>query len=378
MKVLMVMTEGHGGMFQYGALLSNALAEKHEVTAIIPRGGDREFFNGLVKVIELSMGDTKANFLRNMLDVRKLIQLLKIIRQKCPHVVHFHNPYNPWTCPLLPFLRSYGIVVSIPEGKLHIGMENRIEMLLSKNLHLRFCDTAIVLCKYDEEIIKHVIRNKKIFIVPHGVNTVFLKYARADIAEENLILFFGNLAPFKGLAYLLKAFPLIKERVPDAKLIIAGTGKIDDYNELLKGLNDVIIDNRFISPEKVAEYFQLSKVVVIPTVERDHSGIIPIAYSFGKPVVASDMVADNVEDGKTGLVVPPRNAQALADAIIKILRNEELRKKIAENGLLRGRQKLNWGKLSERTLEAYKEAIKSKIKLAKQMIYDDMRALEDT
>ena len=191
MKIVMVNLEGSGGMFQYSSLLTNSLAKNEEVTAIVPMGTEKDYFTDSVKVIPLVVGDTKRSFIKNFLDGRKFVKLLKIIRLENPDIIHFQNPYNPWTCPLLPFLTSYGIVVSIPEGTLHWGMEKRLEMIFSRQLHVYFSNALIALCPFDKKIIKAYAKNKKIYIIPHGVNTVFLKYAKENVLEEDSILFFG-------------------------------------------------------------------------------------------------------------------------------------------------------------------------------------------
>jgi len=322
MKVVMVMLEGRGGMFQQAALLSNALSEYYKdckITAIVPQHAETEFFNDAVSVISIPMGDTPRNFITTSFNVKNIIRLLKSIRQQRPSIVHFHNPYNPWTCMVLPFLRSYRIISSIPEGNLHSGMEKRYELIFSRDMHIAFSDAIIVLCEYDKLMTERYARNKKKYVVPHGINTLFCKYKRDDVAEDS-ILHFGAFAPFKGLEYLLDAFYLVRKEFPTARLLITGKG-YHKYAELLKGIDGVELDDRFISKQKVAEYFQRAKMVVLPYIERDHSAIIPIAYAFRKPVIVSELVDDMVDDGKTGLIVQPKNVEALAPNVSGISRN---------------------------------------------------------
>ncbi len=81
--------------------------------------------------------------------------------------------------------------------------------------------------------------------------------------------------------------------------------------------------------------FRRASVVVLPYIEASQSFIISIAYRFGKPVVATTVggLPEMVDDGKTGFLVPPRDVDALADAVVKLMQNEELRKKFGENGM---------------------------------------------
>ena len=358
MKILMFMGEGHGGTFQYAALLSNALSRKHHVTAITPLNSEKEFFDNSVKVMEFPMGDTLTNSVINTLMPNRMVKILKAIKKEVPNVLHFHHPYYPWTCLLLPWLSDYPIVTSLPEGKLHYGMDKRWEMLMARKIHIFFSDVIIVLCEHDKEFIASEAKNKETFIVPHGANVLFTRYAQLYLQERDFVLFFGGIAPFKGLQYLLKAFYLVKEKIPNAKLIIAGRGSLSNYHNLLFELSkNIKIDNQFISPEKAAEYFQRSKMVVLPYIEHDHPGVVPIAYSFGKPVIVTQPVGEIVDSGRTGLVVPAKDEIALAEAIITLLEDNAIRKRMGEHALTKANLELNWDRLADRVLEAYQKAI---------------------
>jgi glycosyltransferase involved in cell wall biosynthesis len=360
MKIVFVLMEGKGGMYQYGVLLANALAVNHQLTALVPSTAYTDFFDDSVKVIRLPAVDTKARAVMNTLRLDRLVRFYLAIKAEDPDVIHFHNPYNPWTLPLLPWLRKYGIVITIPEGFLHAGMDKRLEMKVARQVHIRFADAIIALYERDREMIVGYARGKKIFIVPHGENTLFHRYARPDVVEENAFLFFGGIAPFKGLDVLLRAFPLIREQAPGSRLIIAGGGSLKSYQGLLDSSNEIEIHNRFIPQDEVAGFFQQAKLVVMPYVEEDHSAIIPIAYSFGKPVVVSELVSDMVEPGRTGLVVPPRDEAALAEAVVRLLQDEALRRQMGRNAKAKVRTELSWDRLAEDTLQAYRFACQAK------------------
>jgi glycosyltransferase involved in cell wall biosynthesis len=360
MNIVAALLEGKGGMYQYGALLCNALATKHRVTALVPTLAHTEFFSTDVKVRRFPVGDTRSNAVVNTLKIHNLVRFARAIRRENPDVVHLHNPYNPWTAFLLPWLRRYGLVITIPEGFLHAGMDKRLEMKLSRWLHVRYSDAIIALYESDKEKIVNYAPGKKIFIVPHGENDLFHSYAQENVHQEDAFLFFGGIAPFKGLDVLLRALPIIQKANRSAKLIIAGGGSLKSYQKLLNGNGRIEIDNRFIPQEDVASFFQRTKLVVMPYVEEDHSAIIPIAYSFGKPVVVSDLVCDMVDPGRTGLVVPAHDELALAEAIIRLLNNDDLRKQMGENAKAKVETELSWEGLAEDTLKAYEFACDAK------------------
>ena len=137
------------------------------------------------------------------------------------------------------------------------------------------------------------------------------------------ILFFGFVRLYKGLEYLLQALPEVLKKM-NVQLLIAGEFWIPEsyYRQFIHDENvakRVKIVNRYIPNEEVPDYFAAADVVVFPYVAGSQSAAVQLAYGFGKPVIVTDAggIADVVKDGRTGLVVPPRNSQALAEAIIR-------------------------------------------------------------
>ena len=120
--------------------------------------------------------------------------------------------------------------------------------------------------------------------------------------------------------------------------------------------------NRFIPDKEVSYFFQRAKVVVLPYIEGTQTGIIPIAYAFKKPVVVTDVgdIPDVVDDGKTGFIVPPKDSKALADSILKLLKDDKLRKEMGENAYIKMKKELSWNKITEKTIEVYKNILYSK------------------
>lgn len=361
MRILMVMLEGKGGMFQYGALLANALARQHDVYAIVPKPSE-PVFDSSVKVTEMAVGDTKGRFVKNTLNVAKLVAFVREVHRINADIIHFHNPYSPWTCLVMPWLRKYAKVTTIPEGVLHGGMQGRVEMRIARNLHARTADALIVLCQFDKEHAEVYAPGKPVFIIPHGINTLFLEVASSSSPQvvEDSVLFFGGIAPFKGLEYLLEAFVMVQQRIPDARLLIAGRGSIEPYRDMLARIKNLELDNRFIPMDKSAEYFRRAQFLVMPYVEDDHSGVVPIAYAFGKPVVVSEKVAEMVEDGRTGLIVPARDCETLSEAIIRLLKDDALRQQMGRNAEYKARTELSWDRIAARTVDVYEAALASR------------------
>jgi glycosyltransferase involved in cell wall biosynthesis len=172
-----------------------------------------------------------------------------------------------------------------------------------------------------------------IAVIPFGINdsmpstdlTPAQARRRLGIREdERTILFFGNVRPYKGLEYLVEAFHLLgSERY---RLIIAGEPK-KDTEQYLRNIQEaihqagseerIIQKLEFIADEEAELYFKASDVAVLPYSIVFQSGVLFTAYSYGLPVIASDVgsLADDIVPGKTGLVCRARDAEDLARAI---------------------------------------------------------------
>jgi glycosyltransferase involved in cell wall biosynthesis len=163
-----------------------------------------------------------------------------------------------------------------------------------------------------------------------------------------------------SLEYLIEAEPLITKEVPDAKIVIAGKGEnFKKYEDMMINRETFIVYNYRIPYKEGAELFQRCSVVVLPYIDASQSGVIPTAYGFKKPVVVTDVgsIPEIVDDGITGFIMPPKNPEAWAEVIVKLLKDEKLRREMGENAYKKLKRDLSWDKIAEKTIEVYKKAI---------------------
>ncbi|MCD4830053.1 MAG: glycosyltransferase [Candidatus Cloacimonetes bacterium] len=146
--------------------------------------------------------------------------------------------------------------------------------------------------------------------------------------DAPLPLFFGFIKPYKGLDVLLSALPGALRELPDLKLLVAGEvyGSDSVYRELIERHSlPVIWHDRFIPNEQTAAYFAAADVVVLPYRTATQSGITQLAFSCGKPVIASCVggLPEIIDEGRTGYLVPPEDPDALAAAIVRFFREAD-------------------------------------------------------
>jgi D-inositol-3-phosphate glycosyltransferase len=181
------------------------------------------------------------------------------------------------------------------------------------------------------------IPGRSVTVIPYGINNIVPNtgLAPADAKtrlgighDERTILFFGNIAPYKGLEFLLGAFRQLAASGVKYRLIVAGRAKggPDAYSDSMREMmNDDDIRGRIIRriehiPDEETElYFKAADVLALPYKHIFQSGVLFMAYSFGLPVIATDVgsLREDVSEGQTGFLCRPGDPDALAEAIEK-------------------------------------------------------------
>ncbi|EGB14691.1 glycosyl transferase group 1 [Pseudodesulfovibrio mercurii] len=165
----------------------------------------------------------------------------------------------------------------------------------------------------------------------------------------NVLLFFGFVRPYKGLDVLLEAMPSVLAS-RDVTLMVVGEfwKDKDAYLEQLDrlGLGEhVRLVDEYVPNEHLGRYFAAADLVVQPYRSASGSGVSQLAYGFGKPVVATRVgnLAEVIEDGRNGLLVPPSDAAALADALVRGLDGPKLAE-LTDNARLT-KERFSWDRL---------------------------------
>ena len=355
-KVCIVTLAGRGGMIHYASQIANAISKVNNgAYIIIPEHIDLRYFGENVTIVPVPLPERIYNW-----KMLRFYALIKTVSKIKPDVIHITEKH-PWLLPFLfLFKKRCPIVTTIHDIKTHPGDWELFLWSFSLQTLKKYSDKLIV--HGDElktKLISEGILENKIVVIPHGDYLFFTEYKKHDVKEENAVLFFGRIYKYKGVEYLIKAEPLITKHFPNIKIIIAGRGTFSKHEKLIEHKRNFEINNKFIPDEQVAELFQRSKIVVLPYIEASQSGVIPIAYAFKKPVVVTNVgsIPEIVDGGITGFIVPPRNPEALAKAIIRLLKDENLRKEMGKNAYKKLKRDLSWDKIAEKTIEVYKEAI---------------------
>jgi D-inositol-3-phosphate glycosyltransferase len=185
------------------------------------------------------------------------------------------------------------------------------------------------------------VAKEKVSVIPFGINntvpntslsTAGAKQRLGINKEEKTLLFFGNIAPYKGLEYLVAAFTELSKECFNYRLIIAGSVKdcqtywrAVEQSIVLSGVGERIIRKiEYVPDEDTEIYFKAADVLVLPYTHIFQSGVLFLGYSFGLPVIASNTgsMQEDVIQGKTGFICEAKNAAALAEAIRVYFRSD--------------------------------------------------------
>ncbi|MCW4043350.1 MAG: glycosyltransferase family 4 protein, partial [Candidatus Bathyarchaeota archaeon] len=270
-----------------------------------------------------------------------------------PHVFTFHGyaPMRSWYNPkqrLKMLDHTIGTIMA-----LHTGVDRVISISsYIKDVLLRFY-------KVNPEKISVIYNGVDIdrFQPDHNASVLKEKY---DLENFPTVLYLGRMDPYKGVQFLLKALPLILEELPHAKFIIGGATRFDRIRlkdlTLSKKMRKSLIFTGYLSKEEVPLLYALCDVFCYPSMWEGF-GLTPAeAQASGKPVVAFNHCAipEIVKNSETGILVNPGDHYKMAEAIIQLLKDTDLRYSMGKEGRKRVEKLFTWDSCAEKTLEVYK------------------------
>jgi D-inositol-3-phosphate glycosyltransferase len=223
---------------------------------------------------------------------------------------------------------------------------------------------------------------QRVSVIPFGINDTNRKTdldrlgARTKLGlapMEKIILFFGQIAPYKGLEFLVAALARVIPSLPEVKLVIAGKVKkgVEGYWKSIqteisrRRLHDRVIARiQHIPDDDVEIYFKAADVLGVPYVQIFQSGVPFLAYSFGLPVIATDVgsLREDVIEGATGMICRPRSAADLAEAVMAYFRSELFRDLERRRAMIRefAMQRYSWAKVAAITKAVYSQLLDEK------------------
>jgi starch synthase len=320
---------------EYGVQLCSALADHAEVLLVAPRDRAEPHASKLDPRVRTMLFDL-PRMREPHLQAPAMAKTMRAIARFRPDVVHLQHSHFYFSA-LSPLFKRWPFVVTVHDPVHHVG-DSESQKTPQRLVHYSY--------RRADQLITHADQLKNVMVddlhLPADRITVIPHIAQSTgspvdgvVEDPRMVLFFGRIWEYKGLEYLIKAEPLISERIPDVRIVIAGRGEdLDRYRAMMVHPERFVVDNGYIADEQVARYFQESAVSVLPYIDASQSGVIPVSYSFERPVIATNVggLPAMVDDGVTGFLVPPRDADAIAKAVVTVLEDDELRHRMGKAG----------------------------------------------
>jgi len=316
----------------------NNFLDKKKLTKTISKGTEVDQLKRFQDFIDLDKtfvikGTRNSNVIKKLYISYQIHQYLKKVK---PDVIIIDNNMLTYFVSTLAFRKKMLLVVHDPF--LHSGENLIIDRFLRKIYFSLIKQKMLLNENQKSEFIAHYKYNPKDIHTSFLSVYDFLNYFKTKefVVSDNFnILFFGRISPYKGIKFLLDAFVdiLSTKKYPNITLTIAGSGDFDFDIEPYKKYPEIKIINEFIIPENLANLIFNSSVVVCPYIDATQSGVVMSAYAFKKPVIATNVggLSEMVKDKLTGIIIDPKNSEAIKNAILELYNNSDLLEKMSQN-----------------------------------------------
>ena len=283
----------------------------------------------------------------------------RVCRKKQIDVLHVHWPFPHGLMALIPaWLNGVKVVSSCHSAEIALAAGNKLTTrLLAACLQGSAAVTAN--SRHTADLVKK-ISNVEAEVIPYGATVRIEPEASTPASEQPdvpMLLFSGRLIHRKGVQFLLRAMPKILAK-RNVRLVVTGDGHNRTEWEALTrelGLTGQVEFAGFVSNERLGELFRSCAVYVHPAIYDDRGdteglGVVLIeALRNRKPVVASRVggIGDVIKDERTGLLVPEKNPEAIAEAVLRILTDPVLARRLGEEGFAFATRYFDWESITD-------------------------------
>ncbi len=338
----------------------------HDVVILTPnsRDGREEHHDNVISLGRVTPLRINGSTARITLSLWLTHRVRQILRQEQFEILHIHEPLMP-ALPLTVLRCSETINVATfhAHGQSYASnlgylVGKAIVRRRVKKLHGR-----IAVSNTARQFVESYFPGEYT-VIPNGIDLDYWQQPAKPIERfadgRPNVLFLGRLENRKGLKYLIRAFERVRQEVPRARLIVAGEGRLRGGFERYVWRHDLEGDvyfTGFVPADERRRYFATCDVFCAPSTGQESFGIVLLeAMACGKPIVASNIAGyrDVITNRREGLLVPVKDQDAIADALVELLNNPVRRQELAEQGL-RTVQQYSWSHVARWILEYFNE-----------------------
>jgi glycosyltransferase involved in cell wall biosynthesis len=337
---------------KYDLVLAHGLSLESQMTSWEKQSVDRQTKWAEERGVKLTAIPSLVRRIDPVNDLRAFLSLWKLMIKERPHIVHTHTSkaglLGRWAAKMV----GVPIIVHTPHGHVfygHFGSLSSKFFVIMEKLTGSITDRMVALTEAEGNDYNTflVCNTEKIVAIHSGVDIDRYSAVEVNIEEKKKSLGLnpkglvvgtvGWLLPIKGPMYLLKAMARIWHMHPDISLVFVGKGELEEAlraEAFRRGVSDKVT---FLGwRDDVPEIMQIIDVFVLPSLNEGMGRVLVEAMAAGKAIVASDTggIPDLIKHGHNGLLVPPKDPNRLAEAIIILLKDTHRRQEMGENGKL--------------------------------------------
>src|SRR3990167_5736378 len=358
MNILQILPELNYGGVETGTVdLAKYLVKANHKAVVVSAGGELVDKLKALGVIHYCLAVNKKSLLSI---VRACLELAKIIRREDIQIVHARSRVPAWSAYFAARIANVPLVTTCHGYYSRHTLSRvmgwgKLVIVPSQIIGRRMIDDFAVPAERIRLIPRSVDAENFTFISPE-------KKSRTEF----VIALIARITPIKCHLYFIKAIQQVYRSIPNIKVWIIGTAPKskfhyrEDLEILVKRLGLAHIVEFLGQRNDIPQLFSKINLLVMASTTHEAFGRVVIeAQASGVPVVATRVggVVDIVEDGVDGLLCVPKDSEGMAEAIIRILRDNELSSLLAKNGRLKALSKFNLEKMAKNTLEVYQEAV---------------------
>ncbi len=358
MKILTVEPSGKGKLSQYAYNLSRSLAKAGHAVILVSGRGYKQKENSI---------PTVALFPDKRIGPATYFRFLRLIQRERPDIIHIQ-----WV-PSAPFILMMIIIKRLVSAPMIYTAHNVMPHEAKFYHHFwysffyRRLDRVLAHSEVDKEeiVTSFGLKPEAVNVVPVASpigwkTSLTKKEAREELGlrpEDKLILFFGYVSAAKGIDECLAAMDIVRQELGSAKLLVVGKAFDKEISDKVNSNPGVIADLEYVSNEKAAIYFCACDIVVLPYRKANQSPIIPMAYSFGRPVIATNHQIETVISGQTGYLVNPGDCDDLARGILEAIKNDFDLKSLSDGAVALGSKKYSNEGVAKANIAVYQEVL---------------------
>lgn len=296
---------------------------------------------------------------KNPRDSQNYNQLKNILNIKKPNLLHFHLPHSG-SCRYA-YLAANKVNIPVVATE-HDPFPLSVPKRIFKKLAIKWTAHTIAISNHNLNLLikNYNYPKDKITLVHNGIDLSSYSNFVKDIHNKAVVTTIATLHPRKGIKYLIQAVPDILKNEPNVKFFIVGNGdELPNLKDLAKNLNIESNITFWGWVRDIKSILKTTDIYVQPSVREAFGLSVLEAMACKIPVVASSVggLSEIIEDQTSGIFVPPENSKALSDTILRLLKDEETRKRIANNGNKRVTEHFSAQKMARETEKVYDKVL---------------------